>query len=535
MRDSHSIIKYLTLGAAIALANFLVYRQTTSFAPVHLDEQQLLSDKWRNLKAGRSFPDAFKHDVFNLGTGAFYRPVLTLSFIADARLSGDKFDPAPFHRSNLFLHIFNALLCFILLARLAYGAELAAAGAMLFSLHPALAAASGWIPGRNDSLLFAFSALALLFLTEAAKRRNAGLFILHLIAFFLALLTKETAAVLLPLFPAWIYVFHRDSALSGKWKLKAAAALGWIFCAGLYLFLRTGALKGGPANLLSNTHDLVFRTASYAAFVFVPVNIPVFAWFSDLSPMRIILADTAGLILLAAAWQSRKGKLLPCAFAAFCLFILPSAFSDRFLPHRLYLPVFFFALAATEAARIFYPAKRALTLAVMAASALCLAAITFHSLRRFKDPDVFWADAYAVSPSCGEAAYELGYSAQLRGDMAGAEKYYLKVITGSPSIPDARTNLGVIYKQAGRYDEALRLYEDELKLTPGKAIVIENIGNLMAARGDYPRAIEYYKLKIAIEPEVRKTYEILVFCFQKTGDLKEADKYRRIALTLKNP
>jgi len=527
--------KLLALGAAIVLANLLVYGQTTSFAPVHLDEPQLVIDQWQYLKADGSYVDAFRHGAFRFGNGVFYRPVLTLSLMVDARLSGEKFDPAAFHRGNLAIHGANALLCFALLVQLARGTGLAAAGALLFSLHPGLAAASGWIPGRNDSLLFTFTALALLFLTEAARRRSAALFMLHLIAFFIALLTKETAVALLPLFPAWVYVFAKDLTPPGRRRLRVAAAvLCWGLSAVAYLALRMAALKDAPAIPVPGLHDLLFRAAAYAAYVFLPVGVPVFAWFQDLSLTRVALTAAVGLLLLAAAWwrSGRKG-LIPCAVAAGVLFIIPSAFSDRFLPHRLYLPVFFFTLAATEAARAVSPAKKAAPLA-LAAVALCFGGLTAQDLRRFKNPDVFWQSVNENSPSCGEALYELGYAAQMRADFAGAQRYYLKVIAESPAILDARNNLAIIYKKAGRYDEALMLYEEELKLAPGRAYVIGNIGNLMVAKGDCRSAVEYYKRQLVAEPGIRKTYDNLVSCLLKIGDIEAATRYQQIALTLKD-
>jgi Tfp pilus assembly protein PilF len=525
MADSRKVRKSLILGALIVLANLLVYRQVLSFAPVNLDEQQLLGDNWRYLRTGSSAAAAFKRDVFKTADGTFYRPLLTLSFMADAGLAGDKFDPAPFYRSNLLIQLFNALLCFILFTRFIRPEELAAAGALVFSLHPALAAASGWIPGRNDSLLFTFSALSLLCLTEAVRRHRAGLFAAHLLSFFLALFVKETAAVLLPLFPVWAYISAGVAPLAGKWKVKAAVVAGWAFCAGAYLFLRAGALNGGNLSLIPDLHSLLSRTAAYAAYVFVPVNIPVYAWFRDLSVTRIILADGAALLFFLPAWRPRKGLLLPCALAGLAFSIVPSAFSDRFLPHRLYLPVFFFALALSEAGRAFYPEKKIAAPLLLTVS-LCLGYMTFHSLRRFRDPDTFWQNAYALSPSCAEAAYELGYSAQLRGEAAVAEKYYLKAIAANPLVHDARLNLGVLYKQAGRYDEALGLYTEELKLSPGRPAVLENIANLLAAKGDLSGAAGYYELKIAAEPDACKTYESLILCLHAAGNDKEAARYR---------
>ena len=527
--------KFLALAAAIVLANLLVYGQTISFAPVHLDEPQLVIDQWRHLKADGTVADAFRNGAFRFGNGVFYRPILTLSLMADARLSGEKFDAATFHRGNLAIHGANALLCFALLLQLARGTGLAAAGALLFSLHPALAAATGWIPGRNDSLLFTFTALALLFLTEAARRRNATFFMLHLAAFFIALLTKETAVALLPLFPAWVFVFAKDVKPPGRRMLRvAAASLSWGLCAVAYLALRMTVLKDAPAIPMPGLHDLLFKTAVYAAYVFLPLGVPVFAWFQDLPSTRVALVTAIGLLLLAAAWwRSGRNGLIPCAVAAGALFIIPSAFSDRFLPHRLYLPVFFFTLAATEAARAASPAKKVAPLA-LAAVALCFGGVTARDLRRFKSPDVFWQSVNENSPSCGEALYELGYAAQMRADLAGAQRYYLKVITENPAILDARNNLGIIYKKAGRYDEALRLYEEELKLAPGRAYVIGNIGNLMVAKGDCRSAVEYYKRQLAAEPGIRRTYDNLVSCLLRIGDIEEATRYKQIALTLKD-
>jgi tetratricopeptide (TPR) repeat protein len=534
MRAHPPFVKQLLLGAAIALLNLLAYRQTLSFAPVHLDEPQLLGERWGYLRARGSALDAFSHDAFNRGEGVFYRPLLTLSFIADARGAGARFDPAPFHRTNLALQLLNALLCFALFARLLRAPELAAAGALLFSLHPGLAAASGWIPGRNDALLFTFAALALLLLTEAARRRSAGLFLLHLLSFLLALLTKETALALLLLFPVWALAVAKDGPPAAKGRIgPAAAALGWLCCAGLFLFLRSGALAQAPAGSVPGLPDLLFRAAAYAAYVFVPAGIPVYAWFQDLPAVRVALSVLAGLLLFAGAWwRLREDRLLPCAFAAGVLFLLPAAFSDRFLPHRLYLPVFFFALAATHAAGRLLPGRR-LVAPALAAAALGLGVLTFLSLQRFRDPDAFWQDAHAASPSCAEALYELGYAAQQRGEPAVAERWYLQAIAGHPLLPDAHNNLGVIYKQAGRFEEALRLYEAELALAPGKAYVLRNLGNLFTARGDCPRAIEYYRRAIAIEPGVRSTYESLASCLGATGNADEAARYLRLALGLK--
>ena len=523
--------KNLALLTVIIAANLLVYRQITGFQPVNLDEPHLISEKWRELKDGSRIGDAFRQNVF----GSFYRPVLTLSFMMDAWRSKDIFEPVVFYKTNLFLHLLNAVLCFALLAGLGYPPGLAAAGTLIFSLHPALAGASGWIPGRNDSLLFLTAALALLSLGAAVKRRSAALFTTHLACFLAALLTKETAILLVVVFPAWaIAAGWRGS----KRKMAVQAALascGWALCLTAYLFARGAVLKDAPPVPWPGFAALAERMAFYAGYLFFPDNAPVYAWFQDLALTRIFIVNAAALVLFAGVWRLGRRHIIPMAAAAMYILILPSAFSDSFIPHRSCLPAFFCALAVTEAGFLLRVKGGSKVLVLLGAAALYLGIGTYAYLGNFKGPEAFWSDAYKASPS-SQAAYELGYLAQLRGEDAVAEKYYLKSLARNPNVTDASNNLGVIKKQAGRYAEAMKLYERELELTPGRPMVLENIGNLLMAQGKYREAAGYFKRKISAEPDIAKTYASLIFCLRRQGMNTEADEYTaRLAALQKKP
>jgi tetratricopeptide (TPR) repeat protein len=312
--------------------------------------------------------------------------------------------------------------------------------------------------------------------------------------------------------------------LTGLWKIFAYAAAGWLACLGLYWFLRANAIEAG-LDPLPGFGEILFRGGAYTAWIFAPFKIPAFALFEDLGLNRILAANAAGFAVLGVMWFFRRGRLIPAAAAAMCLFILPAVFSNRFQPQRAYLPVFFLSLAAAETARKYYGSRRMGTLAVLGSVVVCLGAVTFRSLDRFGGPEAFWNSVISVSPSCPEAAWALGYTAHLRGDTASAEKYYLRVIELNPREPDARNNLGIIYKNAGRYDEALKFYEGELALNPKNGLALGNIGNLLAGRGDWARAAEFYKRRAAMMPDDTATYKSLVFCLIKAGRQAEADSY----------
>src|SRR6185436_270571 len=84
---------------------------------------------------------------------AYYRPILSATLVADARL-GDT-TPAQFHRTNVFLHGLNAALVYLLLALYTGSLPAALIGALLFAMHPIQGQAVALILGRNDELLVA--------------------------------------------------------------------------------------------------------------------------------------------------------------------------------------------------------------------------------------------------------------------------------------------------------------------------------------------------------------------------------------------
>lgn len=88
----------------------------------------------------------------------YYRPLVTLSYVADARIWGDR--ASGYHLTNLILHIAASLLVFRLLRRLGGGQWPALAGALLFAAHPIHVTSVAWISGRTDLLCAVFLLLA---------------------------------------------------------------------------------------------------------------------------------------------------------------------------------------------------------------------------------------------------------------------------------------------------------------------------------------------------------------------------------------
>src|SRR5262249_39402049 len=76
----------------------------------------------------------------------YWRPLVTASYVLDAQWGGAR--PLAYHATNVVLHAAASALVLALLRRFGVGRGLALAGALAFAVHPALASAVAWIPGR---------------------------------------------------------------------------------------------------------------------------------------------------------------------------------------------------------------------------------------------------------------------------------------------------------------------------------------------------------------------------------------------------
>ena len=105
-----------------------------------------------------------------------------------------KLNPLGYHVFNLFFHILNGILFYILMRSLARGAPRALCTliAMIFLAHPLNTEAVSYVSSRSDLLAVFFMLSGILFLL---RHNRCGLFI----CYALTLLTKETGLIFIPL------------------------------------------------------------------------------------------------------------------------------------------------------------------------------------------------------------------------------------------------------------------------------------------------------------------------------------------------
>ena len=394
MNRAPRILPPLTVGIAAAL----VLLPTLRYDFTALDDDDLILDRQPFLTGPSATVRAFSTPYFGTGSRSYYRPAVTLSFMADAHVFGTS--PAGYHRTNLLLHALCSVLLYLLLRRLRIPVVPALTGTLLFAVHPVHAAAGAWIPGRTDLLLtlFALGAALALPLSAAAFAPRAAL---HLLLFAGALLSKETAFVL-PL----LFIGLRIAAglpptprLIGAWIALLAAMLlirAWVLetPSGLYLDAALTVVRRLPV-LLSDLGKVLF-----------PVRLQVLASPKDL---HVLPGIAAAILLGALVYYLSDLRSRRTALAA-ALFVLPAliglAGAERvILENRLYLPSAGIALFAAEllALAAAHPLGRKISIA---ASCVVIALfIVQHTLQiaPYKNPDTFAARAIRDAPNSGVA------------------------------------------------------------------------------------------------------------------------------------
>ncbi len=151
--------------------------------------------------------------------GGLYRPVTTLSFVLQGRVSRK---PLGFRVVNLALHAGATVLAFALARRLTESERAAFLAAAIFAVHPIHVEAVANVVGRAESLGFLLAGAAWLLAVPAAEEGRPGGLALAALLATLGTLAKENALALVLAAPLEALLFRRRALLAA---LPAATAL----------------------------------------------------------------------------------------------------------------------------------------------------------------------------------------------------------------------------------------------------------------------------------------------------------------------
>jgi Flp pilus assembly protein TadD len=458
------------------------------------------------------------------------RPMVNLSYAIDHQIWGEA--PFGFHLTSLLLHVINVVLLFQVAWQFTVdlqhtrGSETVGAisplvvaftAAALFAVHPLMSEAVAYVSGRSELLCATFFLSAALCTRRWMLHDGTKWWVLTVVFWLAALLSKEIAAM----YPLVMMAYGRlvlGGVSSDKrnrfWRLHlpllGAAAL--VAVARVTLF---GVVEH-PGGL--DVKWRLFLTeitviARYVGMLVVPSGQAIFHGVRivpGITDTSVLIAiGTIALLVVVAIELRRTLPLMSAGILWFLLLVVPSSAiaivnqGELMAEHRIYLAsAGLFLAAGTGLSWLFSRLAGASAIlrwavgAVVAIEIISLGGATLARNAVWSDPVTLWREAVSQSPnnwipqaSLGQALHEAGrhpeaiqaYQAAVRLNQKDAYTYF---------------KLGLCYAELGRFREAaltfdrLRQVDPSSTLVPtGLGIVAMMTGNVDLARRDFQAAI----------------------------------------------
>lgn len=520
---------WLSLGL-IAVVTFALYAKTLSFGFVDYDDSHLIATNQEFLRDLSNIPEVFTRDVFAVrffqSSKSYYRPLLTLSLMFDARLGG----PSPFvyHFTNIMIHIAASCALYLFLCIMRFREDLSLFFTLIFAVHPLLTQAVAWVPGRNDSLLALCVLGAMIFFIRLMESGKARYLVLHLLSLLLALFSKETALGVIGMSVLYVIIINKEKPSTANTLLTAA---GWFGVVVLWFFLRSIAVVNPEITLMHSLKSIIINSPGiiqYVGKIFFPVNLSVYPIMKDM-PLWYGIAALIIILLMILFSGSRDMKVILFGAAWAFSFFLPSLVSadpggnTMFLEHRAYLPlmgIIILLMGTGIIRRIDFrrPIPRATGISIIAIFAF----LAFSRSDAMKDPFSYWMNAAVTSPGSAVARVNLGDKYFSRRMLDSAEAEFRKAIELDPRQPIAHNNLGRVYAVRGKLDEAEREFIRELEINPEYENALYNLGMLSYDRRDMANAVYYWERTLRVNPYNINANRFLAYYYYQSGDLVKA-------------
>lgn len=521
------------VAVALSVFAFLLYANTLGHQYV-LDDPLAITKNDLVKKGISGIPELFvrhyRAGTEGAGSSALlYRPLSLVAFAVEWSLAPN----SPFfgHLMNVLWYALTVGLLFGALRRLLHGHHwlLAAGATALFAAHPLHTEVVANIKSRDEILNLFFGVAALYGWARWLERPAPKWLFAAVGAYFLALLSKESAVMLLPVFPlaSWFFFEKNARQSAGHAFLFAAPAV-------VFLALRAAVLSQTADNFVVSEMDNPIvaasgfgeRSATSFMVLWKYVQLLVFPHplLSDYSYRHLSvvgwghwqalagLALYAGLLALGVLGLIRRQAWAFPIWAFLCGVALysqlPVVIGTLFGERLMYAPSLWFCLGAAwlvwRVAR-FDPAQAAdlpeakkvyAGAAILGAAAVLFGLQTIARNPDWKDNRTLFSADVAKAPNSvrlhngmGSELYtEYNTKAETLSEtdaadlLAQIEEHSNAAIAVRPN-PVSFLNLGNAAIARNRFADAARHYEEALKLAPNYGLARINLGRTYMAWG----------------------------------------------------
>ncbi len=482
---------------ALTVATLAVYWQTSGHAFIRLDDGQYVYEN-PIVKAGLT--SAGFAWAFTTFAASNWHPLTWLSLMLDCQLFG--LDPGADHLINVFFHLANSALVFLVCSKLTRRPWRSLVVAGIFALHPLHVESVAWIAERKDVLSTFFGLLALLayvFYTEARTSRRyivmASLFALSLLAKPM-LVTFPFLLLLLDFWPLRRIEWPTSCPVLKSLLLEKLPLLAMSAASSVVTIF---AQRNEP--MISLTHlsipdrfaNATVAYVSYLGKIFGPANLAVMYPF-HVPPASSVLGAllVLAVITVASVWLARRAPYFLVGWFWYLGMLVPvigilqvgsQSMADRYT----YLPLVGLSIAIVWGAADLLESRHLAWYygAIPAGVLLLILSIAAHrQVAYWKDSQTLFERTLAVTEGNFLIENNMALIMAEQGKHSEAIDYYQKAIAIQPDLAEPHVNLAQELMTAGRPGEAVPHLNDALRLKPDLPLAHMDLVILAAAQGN---------------------------------------------------
>ena len=438
-------------------------------------------------------------------------------------------DPHLFRLVSIMLHATNAVLVAAVLKKLRIETSIAAAaGAILFAIHPLQVEAVAWISEQRGLLAAALALGALLCHLEPACEGVARVFrrtdVFAALLFVLALLSKPQVA-------SWPLVALLLGGLGNgpPIAVRATRLVPWVLAAAVIVAVSRSLQT---AEAVVGQHVLWWQRPVIAgdalAFYGTKLLLPFHLALDYGQTPGLVLASHTHWLVAACSWLALAGTtialrhdVLRRAIWVGVLGLLPtlgfvpfdfqewSTVADRYAYLAMLGPALAFGAGCQFLVR-----HRSWLWAVVPLVALTTCGwLSWRQSACWKDSFTVFQQCLRVNPNSFPASLNLGNSLVDEGRVDEAVGHLQHAVTLGDPHPDrhkAYAALANALHRQGRIEESADVYRDALRIAPERGDLHNDYGSLLASQGRFAEAAESFSRAIKLgfdHAEVRRNLE----------------------------
>jgi protein O-mannosyl-transferase len=486
----------------------LTYSNVYNFDFIYDDEFFIVKNQ--HLNSFSALGDIFTSSS-TAGSGfkdSFYRPLqFTLYMFVKNTIGADAWG---FHLLNILIHFLNSFLFYLLARKMNLSVIISTGIALLWSMHPIHVECVAYKSATADSL---HTVLLLAGLHSVFPTSSWRGYVLAVIFFLLAILSKETAVLSAPLMTVCLFYFAKER---WSWKTYLVTIPFWIMSLGYAVLRKTILNFDGDFNFykVQNIYTESILTRTYTFFATLPKYLELLIWPHDLhidrnfdvytslqSPLVFggFLMCACAAIVLVLCLRSHGEKWLVPAFIVMWFatthllhsgVLLP--LNSLFLEHWMYMPSMAFFLALGFILQYLWKKKFLhipIVVCVLFVS-LCLALFTHRQNR-------VWENAVSL---------------------------FSHILKNNPKVARARHGLAMAYSDLGDNYQALRLYEEALAEKPYPQ-TYHNMALLYLKLNNFEKGEEFFLKAIAMDPQFFPAYVYIIQLYRHLGKVDKVNEY----------